>query len=88
MTMVIKMSANLIHIPAGEFKAKCLQLMDEIHKKHLSLIITKRGIPVAQLIPVESEKPIDIFGCMKGTVTINGDIINPIDVPWEANQDE
>ncbi len=35
-------------IPAGEFKAKCLQLMDEVVKGNLTLIVTKRGRPVMQ----------------------------------------
>ena len=37
-------------VPAGEFKAKCLQLMDEVYeKRNLTIIITKRGKPVAQM---------------------------------------
>jgi len=45
-------------IPAGEFKAKCLQLMDEVNQKNLTLIITKRGKPVSQLTaPIPEEKP-------------------------------
>jgi hypothetical protein len=37
-------------IPAGEFKAKCLQLMDEVYEnRNLTIIITKRGKPVAQM---------------------------------------
>src|SRR5665213_2600890 len=37
-------------IPAGEFKAKCLQLMDEVYENgNLTIIITKRGKPVAQM---------------------------------------
>jgi prevent-host-death family protein len=45
-------------IPAGEFKAKCLQLMDEVNDKKLTLIITKRGKPVSQVTaPAPQEKP-------------------------------
>lgn len=37
-------------VPAGEFKARCLQLMDEVlAHPGLTLVITKRGKPVAQL---------------------------------------
>jgi antitoxin (DNA-binding transcriptional repressor) of toxin-antitoxin stability system len=45
------------------------------------IIITKRGKPVAKLVPL-SEEPIDIFGRMAGTIRICGDIISPIDVEW------
>lgn len=72
-------------IPAGEFKAKCLQIMDEINEKHISIVITKYGKPVAKLVPID-ETPADLFGCLKGTVTIQGDIISPIDTSWEANE--
>jgi prevent-host-death family protein len=52
-------------IPAGEFKAKCLKLMDEVVKGNLTLIVTKRGKPVMQAIsPAASEeKPFrSVFG--------------------------
>lgn len=71
-------------IPAGEFKTKCLKLMDAVQKTKTPLIITKRGKPVAKLVPVEGEAT-SFFGCMKGSVKITGDIISPLDVEWEAN---
>ena len=43
-------------IPAGEFKAKCLRLMDEVNEKKLTLIITKRGKPVSQVVPPATEE--------------------------------
>ena len=70
-------------IAAGEFKAKCLKLMNEVAEKRKTLVITKHGKPVAHLIPVPAEK-IDPFGSMKGSVIWEGDIISPVDVEWEA----
>ena len=70
-------------VAAGEFKAKCLKLMDEVAEKRKTLVITKRGKPVAHLIPVPAKK-VDPFGVLKGTVIWEGDIISPIDVEWEA----
>jgi prevent-host-death family protein len=72
-------------ISAGVFKATCLQLMDEVHDKHITLVITKRGKPVAKLVPID-DSPVDLFGCMRGTATINGDIVAPIDEQWNANE--
>ncbi len=40
-------------MPAGEFKAKCLKLMDEVNATGVTIIITKRGTPVCRLVPVE-----------------------------------
>ena len=75
------MKQNHYSIKAGEFKAKCLQLMDEVDEKHISITITKHGKPVAKLVPIEGTLT-SSFGCLKNTVTIQGDIIAPIDVDW------
>jgi prevent-host-death family protein len=72
-------------IAAGEFKAKCLHLLDEVQQSRKELIITKRGKPVARLLPVEEEIP-QIFGRMKGTVRILGDIVGPTGEKWEADE--
>jgi prevent-host-death family protein len=71
-------------IPAGVFKARCLAIMDEVQAKRQAVVITKRGKPVAKLVPVEQEKD-DIFGFMKGkgTIEIKGDIISPALTPEE-----
>ena len=71
------------NIPAGEFKARCLKLMDEVQQTGEEMIITKHGKPVARLVPVAGNPP-SLFGCMKGSVEILGDIIEPVDVEWEA----
>jgi prevent-host-death family protein len=73
-----------VTIPAGEFKAKCLKLLDQVAEKRETLIITKRGKPVAQLVPVKEPQRMSIVGSMKGSVLWEGDIISPIDVEWEA----
>lgn len=73
-------------IPAGQFKAQCLKLMDEVKEKHTSLIITKHGVPVAKLVPIDEENVINLFGAMKGSVKIKGDIVAPIDEEWDAEQ--
>jgi prevent-host-death family protein len=70
---------------AGEFKTRCLKAMDQVQKTREPLVITKRGKPVAKLVP--ADKPaIDIFGCLKGVVKIVGDIEAPLVPPqdWEA----
>jgi len=70
-------------IAAGRFKAKCLKYIDDVNHTHEELIITKRGVPKARLMPV-SEKPTELFGMMKGSAKITGDIVNPIDETWDA----
>jgi len=79
------MTSNLRHVPAANFKAECLRLLDEVAARRQPIIVTKRGKPVAKLVPVD-EEPIDIFGRMAGTIKILGDIIAPIeDLEWTAD---
>ena len=74
-------------VGATEFKAKCLELMDEVHdRKRNSLVITKRGKPYVKLVPVE-ESDVPLFGCMKGTVKILGDLTEPTGEEWDALKD-
>jgi prevent-host-death family protein len=80
MTMVITMKTKTI--PAGQFKVHCLKIMDEVQSKRQAVVITKRGKPVAKLVPVEKQKD-DIFGFLKGKVTVKGDIVSPILTPEE-----
>ncbi|MGA9063524.1 MAG: type II toxin-antitoxin system Phd/YefM family antitoxin [Terracidiphilus sp.] len=69
-------------VPAGEFKAKCLKILDEVAETRRPVIITKRGKPVAEVIPIDTKR--DFVGSMRGSVLWEGDIISPIDVEWEA----
>ena len=61
---------------AGVFKAKCLAVMDEVHAKRQTVVITKRGKPVVKLVPVEP-KTDDIFGFMRGKIKVKGNIVRP-----------
>jgi len=69
-------------IAAGEFKAKCLKLLDEVSETRETLVITKHGKPVAQVTPIPMQE--NIVGSMKGSVLWMGDMISPIDVEWDA----
>jgi prevent-host-death family protein len=68
-------------IPAGQFKAKCLAIMDRVQKTGESVLITKHGKPVARLSPAPSA-PEDVFGYMAGKVKVVGDIVGPV-TPFE-----
>jgi prevent-host-death family protein len=70
---------------AGEFKAKCLQIMDQVNSTRTPVVITKRGKPIAKLVPAEEFRT-TAFDSMKGKIEIVGDIVSPV-VPaedWEA----
>lgn len=72
-------------IPAGKFKASCLKVMDEVAATGKPVTITKRGKPVATLVPAR-KKPASVLGALAGSVEILGDIISPIPVKWNANE--
>ena len=73
------------YVAAADFKANCLRLMDEVAQQRRPIIITKRGKPVARLVPIE-KKAIDLFGRMAGSIKICGDIINPVeDAGWTGD---
>lgn len=66
---------------AGEFKAKCLMIMDQVQKTGEPVLITKRGKAVAKLVPAPSAGD-DIFGYMKGKAKTVGDVVGPV-IPLE-----
>jgi prevent-host-death family protein len=74
-------------MPAGKFKAECLAIMDEVQARREPVMITKRGKPVAKLVPVELDAMSDpIFGFMKDEVVIHGDLVRPITPEEDWNQ--
>ena len=69
-------------LSAARFKARSLALLDEVNTSRETLIVTKRGRPVAKLVPVNSpHRP----RSLRGSVRVLGDILGPIDVTWTAN---
>jgi prevent-host-death family protein len=69
-------------IPAGEFKTRCLALLDEVAETGREIIVTKRGKPVAKLAPLTPKS-------LKGSIKFIGDILSPVVDPddWDANRD-
>ena len=68
-------------IAAGQFKARCLSLLDEVAKTHETVVITKYGRPVAQVVPVlqgeaDSENP------LKDSIVFEKNLVDPIDADW------
>lgn len=58
--------------------------MDHVCKTHESIVITKRGKPIAKLLPIDEEPEKSLFGCMAGTITITGDIVAPVEQEWSV----
>lgn len=69
-------------VAAAQFKAKCLQLLDEVARTRKSVVITKRGRPLARLVPLEPEVPLSL----EGSVSYGGDIVGPTGEDWDADR--
>jgi prevent-host-death family protein len=75
-------------IPAGIFKAKCLEIMDEVERTKEEVIVTKYGRPVAKLVPVHGLPSKPLFGRAKGTLlAISDDAFDPEPEHWNALND-
>ncbi len=72
-------------MPAGEFKARCLRIMEEVRTKRVSVLITKKGRPVAKLVPADEDAD-EVFGRLQGVLEITGDVESPVVAPedWKA----
>ena len=71
-------------VAASKAKTHLLELLNTVDHSRASIVITKRGRPVAKLIPIEEAAPRKIFGWMKGSVTITGDVVGPEPDIWNA----
>lgn len=80
MTMSKKPERKVRRVPAGEFKAKCLALLDEVDATGEVLIVTKRGRDVAKVTSAHEERPRSLLG----SIVRERDIVGPTGETWDA----
>lgn len=72
-------------ISVSRFKATCLARLERVRQTGRPLLITKRGVAIAQLLPPPLDEAKSGFGVMAGTAIEHGDIVEPLDPSaWEA----
>ncbi|MBM3790981.1 MAG: type II toxin-antitoxin system Phd/YefM family antitoxin [Acidobacteria bacterium] len=74
-------------ISISDFKATCLAVLDRVKRTGQPILVTRRGEPIAQVIPPPPEaRPQSWLGCMAGKATVVGDVVSPAteEVEWEA----
>jgi prevent-host-death family protein len=77
--MRAKSKKRVREVAISEFKAKCLSLVDQVNKTKTPLVITRRGVPVAEVVPVGPDTgQTNWLGSMAGVIKIKGDIISPV----------
>ena len=80
--ILMTMSTARRTLPAATFKAQCLALLDRVAQRGEVLVVTKRGKPVAQIVPIEKglRRP------LRGSVRYHGDLVAPLDEKWDADR--
>jgi len=75
-------------IAAGQFKAQCLKIMDNVYKRNEEVIITKYGKPIAKLVPINEEEKFKapLYGALEGLISISGDIIGSMGEKWNTDK--
>lgn len=69
---------------AAKFKSECLKVMERVKKTRRKIVITKRNVPIAKLVPIDAEDE-QVFGKLKGTVHFRDNIIDSIEEDWNAD---
>jgi len=58
----------------SEFKSHCLALVDDLHRHGGEIVLTRRGSPVAKVVPLVDPRTPPLRGLFKGRLRIHGDI--------------
>jgi prevent-host-death family protein len=74
---------SMKEISAAVFKARCLTLMEDVRSTKRPLVITKRGKPIAKLVPLDEPKD-DFIGRLKGVFEVAGDLASDPPEEWES----
>ena len=69
---------------ATDFKAHCLEVLDEVSRNRREFVVTKRGKPVAKVCPVDTDSE-QVYGCMKGTALAKDDLFSTHE-KWDAEE--
>ena len=73
-------------VPISRFKATCLAALERVRQTGRPLLVTKRGVPIAQILPPPRPPAAGTrYGTLAGTITEHGDLLAPLDEDeWEA----
>ncbi|MHB1807824.1 MAG: type II toxin-antitoxin system Phd/YefM family antitoxin [Solirubrobacteraceae bacterium] len=68
-------------VTASRFKAQCLALLDDVANNGSTLVLTKRGRPVARVVPIEP--PRSLRGSVRYLVS-DDELVEPLAETWDA----
>ena len=80
------LALSMDSLPISRFKATCLTALERVRRTGRPLLVTKRGVPIAQVVPPPPPKAAEgAFGAMRGTAEELGDLLEPLpEEEWEA----
>ena len=72
-------------VSVSEFKARALEFFEQAATRSQEIVVTKRGVPIARVVPIGPRKSESRRGSLKGKIEINGDIVSTsLTNEWEA----
>ena len=71
---------------ASELKARCSEVIERVRSERRAVTVTKRGKPVARIVPFELPEAKSLAGFARGRLTVIGDLLAPLDVEWETTR--
>jgi len=74
-----------MQISAAEFKAKCLKIMDTVQHTREEVLITKRGKPIARLLPAGTAVNTSPFAYMQNRAQMLDNLVAPTGELWDAD---
>jgi len=75
-----------MEITAANFRSNCFKILDEVDKKHIDVVITKRGKPIAKLVRCETDDRSDpLLGRLPNVGQTVGDLTEPFEDVWELD---
>ena len=87
-TIVIIYRNIMRSVSVSDFKAHCINYMKLTQSSREIFLITKHGKPIAKLVPVDilapDEKQTIVFDKLKDCTVLHGNILDPIDTPWDV----
>lgn len=86
MAMAKKRKAAKAHVGSAEFKARCLELVDQVRESRAQYVVTRHGKPVAQLVPIDASTAVSPLGVMRGTVLKYDGAFDPVPASWSIDQ--
>ena len=84
------MSMDTVHghqestVPAGDFKQRCLALLDQVAETGMPIVVTKRGHPVARVVSIEPSRDV-LSGSLRVLTEDEQELFSTGDT-WEAEQ--